>query len=1377
MAEETFPNRIYGREKGFILKFTQKQEKVLQARHHNILVSAAAGSGKTAVLVERIIRLITEGEEPLDIDRLLVVTFTRAAAAQMRERIAAAISDRLEKEPMNEHLQMQETLLHRAQITTMDSFFTFLLHNHFSDIDLDPGFRQMDQTESDLLRSDVLERFLEEQFAEGGQTFEDCAAYFCPSADTRPLEDLIVKLYTAAMSHPYPEVWLEERRHDYNVQSEDELFEQSWMQEMLVSDFRKISEILERYEIMVHLSSIPGGPDPYANFLKEEKEDLSGLVSVLPSVCYFIADSETDSGSEGGRMSTSFYRDLYEKLSMVSGYSFRRLPSITAKKNPNVDPAARDRVKGIRDKVKTDFKTVLSKYRTEDISSVVDTMNRIAGPLNTLIDTVLGFMKAFEEEKKQKNAIDFADLEHDALNILVERKPDGTLLSRSAAGTYQTYFREILIDEYQDSNDVQEMILRAISGEGLGEPAAAPLKEAPERGSDENLERIDGQRIYNRFMVGDVKQSIYKFRMARPEIFMDKYARYQRDGLQTERIELDQNFRSRTEVLNSVNEIFARIMRREIGGIEYTDEISLKPGADYPAHTDGINRTELLLIEDSENEYDADRTTDSDRTPFTENDRTKVPNLLNAHQKEAIAIAHRIRDLVGKMPVRDGEDGKERPARYGDIVLLLRSGAVWNEEFRDIFEKFGIPCHVESRTGYFSSGEIRTVMQLLRVIDNPVQDIPLYGTLHGYFGGFTEDEAARVKAAFPDGNLYQALEKYAGAGPETVSYYSPDLSAKCRRFLEFLNRWRARAPFYSVHRLLTGIMDETLYENYCRVIPGGTQRMANLKMFINQASAFEKTSYHGLFQFIRYIDRMHHHDIDYGEANILDEHADVVRIMTIHKSKGLEFPICFVAGLSRAYSFGRHDASGALICDSDWGIGVNYMDSATRQRSSNLRKDCIASRIRRESLGEELRVLYVAMTRAEEKLILTGYLKSPESLENWRNEVSLTNENRLTVSMIENSGCCLDLIYRSLCLSGSADGHGNVDISRIDGHTLNLEDEQEQQQLGTRKEELLQLLNHSGTELPDKKEADLREKLDKALSWQYPHQNLQNLYTMTTVSELKQSQRLKRSWGVDDEESYPAVLPGWNMTLEPAVQDRGRTAAPTPSDENRAEKMTGLSQTGLGSFSLENRIRERTEMEEPPVISAGEQAGTLHGSCVHRLLEVFDFKNLGSGPDLTEEGLNQWVQTLFEIGKIPPEYRPYVHTTELIPFLHSSLAARMQKADAQGVLYREQPFILGVSAGELEPGFPEEETVLVQGIIDAFFEEDGEIVLVDYKTDRISKPEELIRRYRIQLDYYTRALQKILRRRVKERILYSFALRKEIHLELLDTRPDFTYGK
>ena len=642
------------------IEFTEQQTRVLQARKHNILVSAAAGSGKTAVLVERIVRMISEGDDPTDIDRLLVVTFTKAAAAQMRERIGAAISARIELEPENVHLQRQETLLHNAQITTMDSFFTFLLRNNFSDIDMDPGFRQMDQTESDLMRKDALDDFLEEGYASGDPSLKICANYFCRGAGDRDI-------LTAA---------------------------------------EKITDLKRRYEQLLDFCSLPDGPDLYIPLLQRELRELSALGDVPVA-------------GEAGRRDPGEMKDLWEKIIAVLNMEFENLPRFTPGKYPWVDPAKKDTAMALRKSAKDDVAGLAQKYKGADTGRILERMGLMREAAQAVSDLTIGFLRYFGEVKREKNVIDFVDLEHLALKILTVRGEDGVYRPGRAAMAYRQYFDEILIDEYQDSNEVQEVLLQMISTED--------------------------EAVYNRFMVGDVKQSIYKFRLARPEIFMDKLETYRKLDAQKERIDLDSNFRSRAEVLDSVNEVFLRIMRKEIGGVEYDDEVSLKTGAAYPAVSDpDTYKTEFLLVAGP-----------------GKDDAALVPDEiaeLSDRQKEAVAVAGRIRELVKGLEVK-AEDGNLRPCRYRDIVVLLRSGSGWNEDFREVFERQGIPYYIESKTGYFSSSEIRGVLELVRVLDNPRQDIPLYGALSGYWGGFNEEEIAQIRLAGPDRGmcLYDCL--------------------------------------------------------------------------------------------------------------------------------------------------------------------------------------------------------------------------------------------------------------------------------------------------------------------------------------------------------------------------------------------------------------------------------------------------------------------------------------------------------------------------------------------------------------------------------------------------------------------------------------------
>lgn len=1267
------------------LHFTQQQEKVLQARNHNVLVSAAAGSGKTAVLVERIVRMISEGEHPLDIDRLLVVTFTRAAAAQMRERIAAAISRKLQEDPENRHLQRQETLLHNAQITTIDSFFTFLLRNNFSDIDLDPGFRQMDQTESDLMRKDAMEDFLEECYAAEDQNFLDCVEFFCPGNSDRKISEILDILYKQAVSHPDPQSWLQEREDDYRAHSASELFSTAWMRFLVRSVCDRIEDIIRSYDRMIELCEEPGGPEVYLPLLLQEKE------------CFAVSNLKEISEKPGSDSKTSDYQCCWEQLQTLWKMDFGRLPACTAKKYPDLDENIKESVTSLRDGIKKTFSALKGRYAGQTTDFIIAQMQEMERPVHTLSELGRRFLAYFDNVKKEKNVIDFVDLEHYALQVLAKRQKDGTFAPRRAAMAYRKYFDEILIDEYQDSNDVQELLLRMISGEDDGN--------------------------YNRFMVGDVKQSIYKFRLARPEIFMEKFAQYNVNDPERELISLDRNFRSRAEVLASVNAVFCRIMRREIGGVEYDEGASLKVGADYYPDVDSMPsglteaytaqdgrkddpyRTELLIL-------DAADTEDRDHSDVDEEIAA-----MNGRRREALAVAQKIRSIVGSLPV-NGEDGNQRPCRYGDIVILLRSGAGWNEDFRDIFERQGIPAYIDSKTGYFSAQEIRTVLQVLRVLVNPRQDIPLYGVMHSFFGRFDEEMLALLRAE----SLDRELDLYDAVSQRAAREDSRDpLTLHCREFLQFIDTWRSRARYMQVHELLRLLLSETGYEDWCRALPGGEQREANLHMLQAQAGAFDRMSLTGLFAFIRYIDQMHRREVDYGEANTLDENADVVRIMSIHKSKGLEFPVCIVAGLAKDHSYLHHDTSGSFLCDNDWGIGAKYWDAAGRTYYRTVRQEAVIQKIRTDSLGEELRVLYVAMTRAKEKLILTGYLKNAEKkLAGWELSGDQGAEEKLSVSALSDSTCYLQLLC--MALKGIPSKSSLFAISLVPCSELSLGETLIQTGLAQRREQLTMAGLRGGAPLPD---PILAEKLHHRFSSKYAHEDLKGLYTKTSVSELKMA--AIEEILEDSDSIFPEI--------------RADTVIPSFARDQKNGRESGQGRNGGRMLT-----------------------GTEYGTAVHRLLELVDYRRFSDPSAVTHDQLAQWEEELMAAGRIPQEYGIDPGTGPVLSFLHSTIAQRMARADASGRLFREQPFVLGIDADRLHGNFPHSETVLIQGIIDAFFVESGQIVLVDYKTDRVKRPEDLRERYSLQLEYYAQALTQITGLPVKEKLIYSTAFRTEIAL-------------
>ena len=1236
------------------IAFTPEQREVIEVRDRNVLVSAAAGSGKTAVLVERIVNRISEKEQPVDIDRLLVVTFTNAAAAEMRERIAVAVAVRLLEEPENEHLQKQATLIHNAQITTIDSFCMFVIRNNFNDIGLDPGFRVADEGELRLLRQDVMEEFLEECYAVGSEEFLRCVEYFSTGNQDKAMENHIMKLYQFAESYPWPEEWLEERRKDYAVHSMEELQETDWMQFVLEQIRLTVSDCLTMLEECLRICGQPDGPWLYADMLEEERKSLHELL--LPDT----------------------YEEAYEKC---RGMSFGRL---SAKKDDSVSPEKRKVVQEIRKEVKGLLARLCELYFPAPPETVLEYMMGSEKAVCELASLTLAYRKKLEEKKREENIIDFGDMEHFALSILVRRTENGYEPTRTALD-YRAYFKEILIDEYQDSNLVQEYLLKSISGEEDG------------RG--------------NRFMVGDVKQSIYRFRLARPEIFMEKYDTYSTGNGENRRIDLHKNFRSRKEVIDSVNYIFAQLMGKRLGGVEYDREAFLYPGAVYPQAEGDRCGTELLLVSKDQGDL------------LPEEKQTKKRT---ARQREAYAVAKRIKELVGHFPVTDKESGLLRPTCYGDIVVLLRTNTGWDEDFKAVFKEEGIPSHVAAKTGYFAAKEIQTLLQLLRVLDNPRQDIPLFGVMHSCFGGFDDSEIAEVRTKEEDRGktLYVCLRESADGG-----------NGKAEAFLTFLDYWRERTVYMPIHELLRGIITQTDYLHYVSALPGGEQRRANVNILLEKAAAFEQTSYYGLFHFIRYMEQLEKYDVDYGEANILDENADVVRIMSIHKSKGLEFPVCFVCGLSKR--FNRQDTNGKMIADVDLGIGVDFVDPEVRIQGKTLRKNVIGEKLRLDNLGEELRILYVALTRAKEKLILTGVLEKPESKGEMVIRARMRTASSLFYTDIAGANSYMDFVLAALAAHPAFDAWWGNNSEPSEADTLftlpavNMAGLPEPPSLVIRtvtEEELVireikEQFQAEGArrrlELSDKvtdTDNELLTYMSQKFAYHYEHADLDGLFTKTTVSELKkkgQTEETDFSFRLYEEEAVVPYIPLFMRTEE-------------------------------------------------------ELGGAGRGSAFHRVMELLDFERYGKNQDsggeeqTEEEKIREQIEGMIQRGQITEEAAHAVSPAFLVSFMKTKLAGRMAAADTKGCLYREQPFVLGLSAAELKEQFPQEETVLIQGIIDVYFEEDGELVVADYKTDRVKEPQELVEKYEKQLDYYTRALERLTGKRVKEKVIYSFGLHMEI---------------
>jgi len=1222
------------------VNFTPEQTKVIELHNCNILVSAAAGSGKTAVLVERIIRMVCDEQNPVDIDRLLIVTFTNAAAAEMRERIANGIADRLREHPESEHIQKQAALLHNALITTIDSFSLFLIRNHFNEIGLDPAFRVADEGEIKLMQQDVLQELLEDYYREGTQSFCECVEYFCPGAQENQLEKHILDLSRYAASFPWPQEWLFKRKEDYGAETVDELSDSDYGRYLAAHVAKMLQGCVEKLSRGIRLCEDPDGPYMYGELLEQELERLEALTTCDRLEEYWVK---------------------------VPAVSFGRLPS---KKDDTVSPEKRELVKELRNEVKAVLQELAERFFATPMELVLEQGKQCRGPVSTLIDLVLEFDSRMKTKKQEKKLIDFSDMEHYALDILLTRK-DGKVYPSEVAKEYRQYFHEILIDEYQDSNLVQEYLLGAVSGEEEGR--------------------------FCRFMVGDVKQSIYKFRLARPELFLEKYETYHAEEGNLRRIDLSKNFRSRDTVVNGVNDIFSRIMSREIGGIAYDEEAALYVGATYPENENCAG--EVLLVE----------------KPGEEEGQS-------AKEAEAMAIAMKIKQLLGSYQVTDKETKSLRPVRYCDMVILLRTNAGWDEVFKRVLAEEGIPAYINTKTGYFAATEVQELLHMLRILDNPGQDIPLYGVMKSVFGGFSEEEIALIRGKKKGCSLWEALKDFAAksdvvegeSGRQDVARSGVGnalkdepgtqvLAEKISKFLQRIQNYRHYTSYMTIRELLQYLADSVDYMNYITALPEGSKRRANVEMLFTKASDFEKTSYFGLFHFIRYIEQLEKYDVDYGEADVLDENADVVRIMSIHKSKGLEFPVTFVAGLAKR--FNMQDVNRSLVVDMDMGLATDYMDAVRRIRNKTLRRSVLSRKMREENLAEELRVLYVALTRAKEKLILTACMEKAE--EKWQrcNEVQAEKLSYIDFMEAVNYLDFLLPILPRTCL----------EVSVIDGEKLAEEKFKEQVELYYNREQL-----KWARELADE---SVLAKLQQRFGYVYPFEKLRSLYTKTTVSELK---------------------------------------------------IAAMAQKDEGAY---HAFEEKEIVPYIPKFVSGEEAvsGTVRGNAYHRVMELLDFKKLLGGlfaklPESYEayrkgidfraltEALHTFLAEEVKQLRLTEEYRKAVREAKIVHFLSTPMAYRMWAADKRGELYREQPFVFGISANRLKAEFPEEETVLIQGIIDVFFVEDGKIVLLDYKTDVIASMEDLRNRYQVQLDYYGEALEKMMDAPVSEKILYSFYL-------------------
>ena len=1189
------------------VKWTKEQQDAIYEKGSNILVAAAAGSGKTAVLVERIINKIIN--ENIDIDKLLVVTFTNAAASEMRERVLNAIYKKLDEEPENEKLQRQVTLLNKANICTIDSFCLEIVRNNFYELDnIAPNFRIADTTQIELLKQEVIEDIFDKKYEEENEDFNKLINTYTSYRDDTPLKDLILKIYGYIQSNPFPEKWLKEKIEMFNLEGK------------LDEDFANT---------------------PWGKVLLEEvEEELIDCISSLNNIHRdLMIEPDLEKFEQTIRNDIDMLTGLKNNLdSWDKAYNINQTLKFVTWPRKKIDSILKDEAKQIRDGVKKKLEKTLSKVIIYDSKQANQDIYDMYEILVKLQDIILEFGEEFTKRKRAQNIVDFNDVEHLALKILIKDN-DGKIEPTEIAKKYQDKYTEIAIDEYQDSNLVQEYILNSVS---------------------------KGNNI---FMVGDVKQSIYKFRQAMPELFLDKYKNYKnKENKQNDnnlKIQLFKNFRSRDNVLDFTNLIFQDIMSSLLGDIEYNEEEYLNLGADYSNIDQDLN-TEIDIIDladDEDNEEEQNISTDENELEEEE----RIENI----ELEARFVANRIRELIdNKFQVWDRKKGSYRDIEYKDIVILLRSTATSAPVYEQELLNLEIPVFSDSSQEYLDSTEIQTIMSLLKIIDNPIQDIPLVSVLRSQIGKFTDDELVKIRLSDKYDNFYTCMQK-------ALIDVDENLKLKIQKFLDNLAKWRKEQEYLALDELIWKIYGDTGFYNYAGLMPNGELRQANLKMLFQKAKQYESANFKGLYNFINFIDKLKLSSGDMGSAKLIGENDNVVRIMSIHKSKGLEFPVVFLSNTSK--QFNLMDLNQNVLLHQDLGIGVKYIDYDMQIQYDTLTKTAIRNKILTETISEEMRILYVALTRAKEKLIITGISKNyVEEQEKMSLKVEQYEKihNKINPILVKKYKSYLNWILLV----------HQYEKENIDTITLKVIKKQEAikgfEKIDKEDVDVIKIL--------EEKDIDTKQiqSIEKILNYSYPNMLATKIPTKTSVTNLKQQANEKRL----------------NLASQIKNEDKLNLTIQT---ENLASKKIALNEGAEEStLSIEFAKPKFLKQDEEQKLT-GAQKGTLVHMCMQRLNEKVDY-------DLDK--IKQLINNLYENQIITQKEAEAIDPLKILAFTKSSIWKELREAKE---VYKEKPFYINVPAKEI---YEEkiEENVLVQGIIDLYYiDKNDSLVLVDYKTDYV----------------------------------------------------------
>ena len=1219
------------------MNWTKEQEQAIYKKDSNILVAAAAGSGKTAVLVERIINKIIN--EKIDIDRLLVVTFTNAAASEMRERILNSIykiidGDDVKDEATINHLQRQITLLNKANICTIDSFCLDVIKNNFFEIEISPNFRIADTAEIDLLKQEVLEKIFEEKYENHDKDFEKLIKTYTSYRDDTPLKDMILKIYTYIESNPFPLKWLNEQIEKFNIKDVKQDFSNTeWGKILLENMKEELEDCIKKLKAEERRLSFESELDQYERVINS---DISQLEMVYGNL------------------------ETWDKAySLINNVEFLKWPVSRKITNPE-----KDKAKALRDKVTKDFKAKRTKIFTANSEDANNDLIEMYGILSKLENLIVDFDKEFSKNKRDRNIVDFSDVEHLALKILVKIEGDQEVPSEIAK-KYQEKFIEIAIDEYQDSNLVQEYILTSIS---------------------------NGKNI---FMVGDVKQSIYKFRQAMPDLFLSKYKNYSENETNENglKIKLFKNFRSRKNVLDFTNLIFENIMGQKIGEIEYTEEEYLNLGANFEESKEKLV-TEVDILDVSE-ESDFDEEIEEPDEEFE-----KIEDI----ELEAKFVAQKIRNLIdSKFQVYDNKKGIFRDIRFKDIVILLRSTKNKANVFEKELTSQNINVYSDTSQEYLESYEIQVIMDLLKIIDNPYQDIPLVHVMLSCIGMFTEDDLLEIRLCDQNDDFYMAMLKSRLSVRE-------DLKEKIDIFLNKVEDFRDKNKYMDLDELIWNIYEETGFLNYVGLMPNGNIRVANLKMLFERAKQYESASFKGLFNFINFIERIKMGSGDLGAAKLIGENEDVVRIMSIHKSKGLEFPVVFLS--CTGSGFNMMDLNNDILLHQKIGIGVKYIDYDKQIKYDTISKLALREKLLEENLSEEMRILYVALTRAKEKIYVTGikkdFEKNKEKMSDFVDIYKKENGkiNPILIKKYKNYIDWILLVYMY-------NFENTKEIMKVN----TLKRREILKDLKTEEEEkidIFKLLEENSKNVTDEEILELKNKL----IFEYKFKGLSDIPTKESVTNIVHKNVGKEVNLIKKEE---------HLEAQEDFEEENEITFPKPKFliGTEEEKITSAKRGTLIHLCMKNLQFEREYNLDD----------------VKELINDLEARKIIT--DKEKESINPWV---------------------ILKFTKSNIWKELKEAKEY---HKEEPFYINIPANEVIESTLDE-NILVQGIIDLYYvTKDDELVLLDYKTDFINEGEEkiLIDRHKPQLMLYKRALESGINKKVDKIYIYSTKLGKEILIE------------